>query len=171
VADRASQTGDFIEEEFKGNLAGGVIGGVAAKVAKKSGVFKATKDFIERKGNAAAKFAKRQDIRFRRAFSLGPQRAKFRDEVDLDEFRRLNRNDADIGKLRPGEASAGVELQGLLGGKLRRAEPGDGKADFVFIDGGFEGKKVDFMFTVDSSKRRRGMNENFDKNIGGLRKQ
>ena len=101
----------------------------------------------------------------------GPTDLKFRDPVELDEFNRLNQVDFAVNKARPGEASAAVEIQNAFGGQLRRAVEGDGKVDFVFVDGPQQGKTVDFLFTADTSKQSQMMNRFFDKNLKGSQAQ
>ena len=102
----------------------------------------------------------------------GPMQLEFRDAVQLDEFNRLNQVDVAVGKLKPGEASAAVEIQNAFGGQLRRANASDGDIDFVFADGPNQGKTVDFMFTVNAQKQQAYMNKffnnNFDKNVQQL---
>ena len=87
--------------------------------------------------------------------------------VNLNEFRRLNVLDSDVLKLRPGEASAAVELQGILGGQLARRGLGE-KGDFIFTGGPYAGKIVDFMFTPGSLREVERMNHYFDKAIVGF---
>ena len=83
--------------------------------------------------------------------------------VEVDEFRRLNVPDPATGKLRPGEASAAVELQQVLGGRLERL--GDAKgADFKFVSGSQAGKSVDFLLTPGTVKDAAEANRFFVKN-------
>jgi YD repeat-containing protein len=94
---------------------------------------------------------------------LGPRVVHPRGYVDLEEFQRLNLPDARTGRPRPGEASAGVELQQELGIRLRRsagAEPGD----FIIASGPDAGQSVDFMFTMDNDRARTAFNSNFERN-------
>jgi hypothetical protein len=61
------------------------------------------------------------------AETMGPRIVSPRGFVELDEFERLNVLDPDRGQLMPGEASAAVELQQVLGGRLERMTgPGGG---------------------------------------------
>lgn len=61
--------------------------------------------------------------------------------------------DPDKGKLALHEGQAAVQLEKSLGGTLKRTEPVQGQKnpDFVFVDGPYAGKTVDFMWT-DSTK-------------------
>jgi hypothetical protein len=97
--------------------------------------------------------------------SKGPMQLEFRNAVQLDEFNRLNQIDIAVDKLKPGEASAAVEIQNAFGGQLRRANAVDGDVDFVFADGPNKGKTVDFMFTVNNQKQQTYMNKFFNKNF------
>ncbi|WAJ36023.1 hypothetical protein OU800_15520 [Pseudomonas sp. GOM7] len=57
------------------------------------------------------------------------------------------------GKVALHEGQAAVQLENTLGGTLKRTEPVQGlkNPDFVFVDGPYAGKTVDFMWT-DSAK-------------------
>nr|WP_245201745.1 hemagglutinin repeat-containing protein [Sphingomonas trueperi] len=93
----------------------------------------------------------------------GPTVLRPRDIVEFDEFNRLNVIDPATGKPKPGEASAAVELQKLLGGRLERLEGSSG-ADFKFVSGPKSGESVDFMLTPSSLKEAAGVNQFFEKN-------
>ncbi|MFC0035793.1 hypothetical protein [Cardiobacterium valvarum] len=97
----------------------------------------------------------------------GPTRIKLTEAVNLDEFNRLNVPDLHTkNTLRHGEAGAAVELQNILGGKLRRLnEKDNSNADFVIEGGPNNGKTVDFMFTVNNERSRIGINDYFIKNF------
>lgn len=55
-------------------------------------------------------------------YNTGLHTIILRDAVQLDEFNRLNQLDIHVGKEKPGEASAAVEIQNTLKSRLRRAE-------------------------------------------------
>jgi filamentous hemagglutinin len=104
------------------------------------------------------------------ANSAGPQVIVGREAVNLAEFKRLNVLDADVARLRPGEAGAAAELQSYLGGSLKRSPAGT-SGDFVFSSGPNAGKTVDFMLTPDSFKQAAKINQFFEKNMSGFSKQ
>jgi RHS repeat-associated protein len=93
-----------------------------------------------------------------------------RDAVNLEEFKRLNVIDSDVGRIRPGEAGAAAELQNYLTGKLKRSGPGT-PGDFVFTSGPHAGKTVDFMLTPDSAVQAEKINKFFAKNTSGFSSQ
>ncbi|MCA3697040.1 LysM peptidoglycan-binding domain-containing protein, partial [Aquidulcibacter sp.] len=93
----------------------------------------------------------------------GPRVVSVRGVVELDEFRRLNVLDPAIAKLRPGEASAAVELQQVFRGRLERLTVNNG-ADFVFVSGPQAGKTVDFLLTPSTIKEAIAINKFFVKN-------
>lgn len=97
------------------------------------------------------------------AETIGPRIVSPRGFVELDEFSRLNVLDPAIGKLRPGEASAAVELQQVFGGQLERLA-GPSGADFKFVSGPQAGKSVDFLLTPSTLKEAAGINQFFVKN-------
>ncbi|QWT22148.1 hypothetical protein KPL74_09085 [Bacillus sp. NP157] len=97
----------------------------------------------------------------------GPTIIVARDAVDLSEFERLNVEDVDAGRERPGEAGAAVELQNYLGGTLERADAGM-QGDFFFTSGANTGKTVDFMLTPDNFGQAAKINQFFEKNASGF---
>lgn len=100
----------------------------------------------------------------------GPQVFVSVDAVDLSEFNRLNVIDADVGRLRPGEAGAAVELQRYLGGKLARITAGM-RGDFVVASGVHAGKTIDFMLTSNNLRRVEKINQFFLRNALGFAHQ
>lgn len=47
---------------------------------------------------------------------------------------------------------------------MRRIKEGEGKADFVFVDGPYAGKTVDFLFTARNERQAHFMNRFFATN-------
>ena len=82
--------------------------------------------------------------------------------------------DPHAGKIKLAEGYAAVDLQKLLGGKVKRIDDVNSQADFIFISGKNKGKTVDFMFTTANGTQKEidGMNKffnnNWDRNIEQL---
>ncbi|MBX8615372.1 hypothetical protein K5D50_24870 [Pseudomonas cichorii] len=79
--------------------------------------------------------------------------------------------DPDKGKLALHEGQAAVQLENTFGGTLKRVEPmlGQKNPDFVFLDGPYSGKTVDFMWT--DSSRFEQMNKFFSNNASQNQRQ
>lgn len=81
--------------------------------------------------------------------------------------------DPDKGKIALHEGQAAVQLEKSLGGTLKRVDPptvsGQKNPDFVFVDGPYAGKTVDFMWT-DSTKSEQ-INKFFSNNAAQNQKQ
>ena len=72
--------------------------------------------------------------------------------------------DLDTGKLALHEGQAAVQLENTFGSTLKRVDPiqGQKNPDFIFTDGPYAGKTVDFMWT--DSTRAEQMNKFFSNN-------
>ncbi|AZC21879.1 Putative large exoprotein, ShlA/HecA/FhaA family [Pseudomonas sessilinigenes] len=81
--------------------------------------------------------------------------------------------DPDKGKLALHEGQAAVQLGNSLGGTLKRVDPptvpGQKNPDFVFVDGPYAGKTVDFMWT--DGTRSAQINKFFSNNASQNQKQ
>ncbi|CAI8725764.1 hypothetical protein EMIT0P44_130036 [Pseudomonas sp. IT-P44] len=79
--------------------------------------------------------------------------------------------DPDKGKLALHEGQAAVQLENTFGSTLKRVEPtlGSKNPDFVFVDGPYSGKTVDFMWT--DSSRSAQINKFFSNNASQNQRQ